>query len=137
VEKSAEVAFQAAVAGTDSYDVITVDFGNLSTDMSALRSTGLSTQTSSQSAIDVVDSALTSVNEQRAEFGAATNRLEYAVDNMTNIQNNAEASRSRIMDTDYAETTSELAKAQIIAQAGTAMLAQANQSSQSVLSLLR
>jgi flagellin len=137
VEKSAEVAFQAAVAGTDSYDVITVDFGNLSTDMTALRSTGLSTQTSSQSAIDVVDSALTSVNEQRAEFGAATNRLEYAVDNMTNIQNNAEASRSRIMDTDYAETTSELAKAQIIAQAGTAMLAQANQSSQSVLSLLR
>ena len=56
---------------------------------------------------------------------------------MTNIQNNAEASRSRIEDTDYAETTSELAKAQIIAQAGTAMLAQANQSPQSVLSLLR
>jgi flagellin len=123
-------------------DVITVDFGNLST---ALGSTGsanvtgsdVDTQSNATSAIGTLDAGIVAINTQRATFGAASNRLEHAVDNMTNIQNNAEASRSRIEDTDYAETTSELAKAQIIAQAGTAMLAQANQSPQSVLSLLR
>ena len=80
---------------------------------------------------------ITAISEQRSTFGSAANRLEHAVDNMTNIRNNAEASRSRIEDTDYAETTSELARAQIIQQAGTAMLAQANQLPQSVLSLLK
>ena len=137
VVKTPEVAFQAEGAPSASNDVITVDFGDLGADVAHLASTGVTTQADSQTAIAQVDNALTSINSQRAEFGAATNRLEYAVDNMTNTQNNAEASRSRIMDTDYAETTSELAKAQIIAQAGTAMLAQANQSAQSVLSLLR
>jgi flagellin len=117
--------------------VITVDFGDLATDMSAVASSDVDTQSTANSAIDLLDTAIEKVNKQRATFGSASNRLEHAVDNMTNIQNNAEASRSRIEDTDYAETTSELAKAQIIAQAGTAMLAQANQSSQSVLSLLR
>ena len=137
VVKTPEIAFQAEGAQSASNDVITVDFGDLGADVAHLADTGVTTQAASQTAINQVDIALTSVNSQRAEFGAATNRLEYAVDNMTNTQNNAEASRSRIVDTDYAETTSELAKAQIIAQAGTAMLAQANQSAQSVLSLLR
>ncbi|MAV72674.1 MAG: hypothetical protein CME53_00005 [Halieaceae bacterium] len=109
----------------------------LSTGASDVRSSAVSSQTTANSAIGLLDEGIKAVNTQRATFGAASNRLEHAVDNMTNIQNNAEASRSRIEDTDYAETTSELAKAQIIAQAGTAMLAQANQSSQSVLSLLR
>ena len=105
--------------------------------MSSVASSDVQVQTNSNSAIATLDTAIQAVNTQRATFGAASNRLEHAVDNMTNIQNNAEASRSRIEDTDYAETTSELAKAQIIAQAGTAMLAQANQSPQNVLSLLR
>ena len=130
VEKTA-----AKVAGSN--DVIKVDFGNFASGMTAVNSSDLQTQDNAQSAMSKIDTAMTTVNLQRATFGSATNRLEHAVDNMTNIQNNAEASRSRIEDTDYAETTSELAKAQIIAQAGTAMLAQANQSSQSVLSLLR
>ena len=125
-----------------SNDVITVDFGNLAT---ALGSTGsadvtgsdVDTQSNATDAIGVLDAGIVAINTQRATFGAASNRLEHAVDNMTNIGNNAEASRSRIEDTDYAETTSELAKAQIIAQAGTAMLAQANQSPQNVLFLLR
>jgi flagellin len=117
--------------------VIEVDFGNLKTDMTSVASSDIDTQANANSAIATLDTAIKAVNTQRATFGSASNRLEHAVDNMTNIQNNAEASRSRIEDTDYAETTSELAKAQIIAQAGTAMLAQANQSSQSVLSLLR
>ena len=132
-----ELAPQAAVTAGTASDVITVDFGDLATDMSAVASSDVDTQSTANSAIDLLDTAIEKVNKQRATFGSASNRLEHAVDNMTNIQNNAEASRSRIEDTDYAETTSELAKAQIIAQAGTAMLAQANQSSQSVLSLLR
>ena len=127
----------AAVEATDSSDVISVDFGTLD---DAIGSDGLSdvtTQGNAQAAIDTLDTAIQAVNEQRSKFGAASNRLTHAVDNMSNVKVNAEASRSRIEDTDYAKTTSELAKAQIIAQAGTAMLAQANQSSQSVLSLLR
>jgi flagellin len=63
--------------------------------------------------------------------------LTHAVDNLTSVKTNAEASRSRILDTDYASATSELARTQIIQQAGTAMLAQANQLPQSVLSLLQ
>jgi flagellin len=127
----------AAVEGGVTNDVIKVNFGDFASGMTEVNSSDLQTQDNAQSAMTKIDTAMNTVNLQRATFGAATNRLEHAVDNMTNIQNNAEASRSRIEDTDYAETTSELAKAQIIAQAGTAMLAQANQSSQSVLSLLR
>ena len=139
VTSTGALAAASAGAGTTaaSNDVITVDFGNLSTSMSSVASSDVQDQTNSNNAIATLDTAIQAVNTQRATFGAASNRLEHAVDNMTNIQNNAEASRSRIEDTDYAETTSELAKAQIIAQAGTAMLAQANQSPQSVLSLLR
>ena len=118
-----------------SNDIISVDFGKLADDTSNL--SNVTSQSNAQGAITTLDNAIKAVNEQRATFGAASNRLTHSVDNMTNIRVNAEASRSRIEDTDYAKTTSELAKAQIIAQAGTAMLAQANQSSQSVLSLLR
>ena len=70
-------------------------------------------------------------------MGAKINRLTYAADNLTNISTNTSASRSRIMDADYAQSTTELARSQIIQQAATAMLAQANQAPQSVLSLLK
>ena len=84
-----------------------------------------------------IDSAITEVNAQRATFGAAMNQLTYAVDNLSNVKVNAEASRSGVLDTDYAKETSELARTQIIQQAGTAMLAQANQLPQTVLSLIQ
>jgi len=84
-----------------------------------------------------IDSAITEVNAQRATFGAAMNQLTYAVDNLSNVKVNAEASRSRVLDADYAKETSELARTQIIQQAGTAMLAQANQLPQTVLSLIQ
>ena len=77
------------------------------------------------------------INEQRAEIGAGINRLTYAADNLTNISSNISASRSTVMDTDYAQTSTQLSKTQIIQQAATAMLAQANQQPQSVLSLLK
>ena len=74
------------------------------------------------------------MNSQRATFGAAVNQLTYAVDNLSNVKVNSEAAKSRVLDTDYAVETSELARTQIIQQAGTAMLAQANQLPQTVLS---
>ena len=88
-------------------------------------------------AIGAIDTAITAVNSQRATFGASINRLEYATDNLANVSQNTSASRSRILDADYASETTELARTQIIQQAGTAMLSQANQQAQSVLALLR
>ena len=70
-------------------------------------------------------------------MGSTINRLNYAADNLSNVSMNTSASRSRILDTDYASATTELARSQIIQQAATAMLAQANQQPQSVLSLLK
>jgi len=99
--------------------------------------TGIDTKTNAANALTLLDTALDSVNNQRATIGAVTNRLTYAADNMANISTNISASRSRIMDTDYAQATSQLAKTQIIQQAATAMLAQANQQPQSVLALLK
>jgi flagellin len=88
-------------------------------------------------AIASLDTALTTLNTQRSTIGAMVNRLTHAVDNLTNVAQNAEDSRSKVEDTDYAAATSELARTQIIAQAATAILAQANQQPQSVLSLLK
>ena len=97
----------------------------------------ISTTSSSNEALGVIDNALQQVSDERAKLGALQNRLDHTVNNLSNVVTNTEASKSRIMDTDYATETTNLAKAQIIQQAATAMLAQANQSSQSVLSLLQ
>jgi flagellin len=97
----------------------------------------IATQQGAQNAIAVVDKALSYVNAERSKLGAIENRLTHTVDNLTNIVTNTSASKSRIVDTDYATETTELARAQIISQAATAMLAQANQSAQGVLSLLK
>ncbi len=90
-----------------------------------------------QEALYMLDAALAKVSSERATYGAAINRLEYAVDNLANVSQNTAASRSRILDADYASESTELARTQIIQQAGTAMLAQANQQAQSVLALLK
>jgi flagellin len=97
----------------------------------------LTNATRAASALDAVDKALGQVNAARAGLGAVVNRLTSAADNLTNISQNLSASRSRVLDTDYATATTDLARTMIIQQAGTAVLAQANQSSQSVLALLR
>lgn len=97
----------------------------------------LSDQAKSQDSVKVVDDALVLVVAERAMYGAIVNRLTSAADNLSNVSQNTAASRSRILDTDYASATTELARTQIIQQAATAMLAQANQAPQSVLSLLR
>jgi len=92
---------------------------------------------SAQSAISTIDTAIETVNSARSRMGATMNQLSYSADNMTNISTNIAASRSTIMDTDYATASATLSKSQIIQQAATAMLAQANQQPQSVLSLIK
>jgi flagellin len=97
----------------------------------------ISTATGAQSALTVLDKAINTVTDSRASMGAYQNRLTAAIANLETTSMNLQASRSRILDTDYAKETTNLAKTQIITQAATAMLAQANQSSQSVLALLK
>ena len=112
-----------AALGDDS----TNDLAGLSVDTVALATTAL-TQ---------LGFAIDKVNSHRATLGATINRLEYAADNLANVSQNTSASRSRVLDADYASETTELAKTQIIQQAATAMLSQANQAAQSVLALLK
>jgi len=97
----------------------------------------LTTKDNARGAISVIDQAIADVDTFRSELGTKVNRLTYAADNLTNVSTNTEASRSRILDTDYAKATTEMTKGQIIQQASTAMLAQANKMPQSVLSLLQ
>ena len=88
-------------------------------------------------AITAIDAAINTISAQQAKSGAINNRLDAVINNLAEGSKNMQASRSRILDTDYATETTNLAKQQIISQAATAMLAQANQSSQSILSLLK
>ena len=97
----------------------------------------LSTASGAQSALSTLDRAINTVTDSRAAMGAYQNRLTATISNLEITSMNLQASRSRILDTDYAKETTNLAKSQIITQAATAMLAQANQSSQSVLALLK
>ena len=93
--------------------------------------------TDANTSMETLDTAINRINSERAGIGAVINRLTYAVDNLANVSINTSESRSRILDADYAKASSELARTQIISQAATAMLAQANQSPQSVLKLLQ
>ena len=119
--------------GTEKITV-TVD----STTKTALGLSGdILSSTNAGLAIANVDLALGIISTARSKLGASMNQLTYAADNLTNVVQNTTAARSQIMDTDYAMATTKLASSQIIAQAATAMLAQANQSQQSVLALLK
>ena len=135
-------ALNGAVAGMTAITVDDTGIGSSGLDLTydAAGVTGggnLKTSTSATAAVIAIDAALDKVNAQRANFGAGINQLTYAADNMGNISTNMSASRSRIEDTDYAVATTALAKTQIIQQAATAMLAQANQQPQSVMALLK
>ncbi|ARD43640.1 flagellin [Colwellia sp. PAMC 21821] len=99
-------------------------------------SVNLRTQGGAQSSIDVIDSAISQIDAQRATLGAIQNRFSHTISNLANIQENVSASRSRIQDTDFAVETANLTKNQILQQAGTSILAQANQIPQAAISLL-
>ena len=129
--------------GANSTQTLTVNLGNLKSDAYVSGSTvgfgvSLSAATStSVSILTTLDTALAAVSTQQAIHGAAINQLEHTADSLSNVSLNTQASRSRIEDADYAKATTELARTQIIQQAGTAMLAQANQQAQGVLALLQ
>jgi len=127
--------------GANASQILTVAFGDFDLGSSVLGANITTTTTLTaanvQTTITNLDTAIVNVNNQRAIFGASINRLEYAMDNLANVSQNTAASRSRILDADYAAESTELARTQIIQQAGTAMLAQANQQAQSVLTLLK
>jgi flagellin len=97
----------------------------------------ISTSQGAGSALKTVDHAIEKINNARATSGSVISRLEYTSDNLANVSQNTSASRSRVLDADYAAETTELARTQIIQQAGTAMLSQANQQAQSILALLK
>ncbi len=147
ISQSKSFTFQI---GANSGETASVTFGKFaftSTGTTSGLSTGIALGTataaviksaaSANTLIGVLDGAIKYVSEQRATMGAMINRLQYTVDNLTNISTQTQQSRSRVQDTNFADTTSELTRTQIIKQASTAMLAQANQQPQLVLSLLK
>ena len=123
--------------GANATQTLAVNFGDADAAAGASKIKVATALTTSVGSIAAVDDALGEVATQRATYGAAINSLEHTVDNLTNVSQNSAASRSRIQDADYAAETTELARTQIIQQAGTAMLSQANQQAQSVLALLK
>jgi flagellin len=129
-------------AGQDSGQTISVTIGAMTKmGLNLVNSSGVEVSIGSgdtaTSALTAISSALETINEQRAAIGAGINRMQYTVDNLANIASNQTQSRSTILDTDYAIATTQLAKTQIIQQASTAMLAQANQQAQAVMALLK
>jgi len=133
--KFTSVALQVGAEGISS-NTIKVTIGSISTAGLSLTSTSVSTQSAAQSAISQIKSAISSLNETRAKLGAVQNRLEHTINNLNNVVENTTAAESQIRDTDMASEMVKYSNNNILAQAGQAMLAQANQSNQGVLSLL-
>lgn len=128
--------------GINSGDKVTMAIGSMkTTDLGSaalkIGSVDMSTQAGAEASLTAIDAAITSVNSERAKLGAVQNRFEAGVSNLTSTVTNLTEARSRIEDADFSSETTQLAKAQILNQAATAMLSQANQSQQGVLSLVR
>jgi flagellin len=124
-------------SGATSGQTISVVVNSMGTGSLGVSSASISSTAFAAAAIATLDTAMNSINSQRATLGASINQMAYAADNLTNVSANTTASRSTIMDTDYALATTQLAKNQIIQQAATAMLAQANQQPSAVMALLK
>ena len=137
---TANAANKIYIAGTANNQAFTIAAGGVSIirgEVATLDAFDISSATNATKAAAELDTLITNVSAGRAKYGAYINRLEHASDNLRNVAQNTDASRSQIEDADYAEETSELARTQIISQASTAMLAQANQTKQTVLALLQ
>ena len=124
------------IVGTDSLTITIATLSNLDAGGIGTESLSLSVQSTSVAAISALDEAINSVNSMRSNMGAYVNRLEHAITNLTTANTNQQAAESIIRDVDFAHETSIFTKNQILTQSGTAMLAQANMISQSVLQLL-
>ena len=126
--------FQVGANAGQTISVAIAGMGIASLGISAV---SIGTVADARDAVTALDDAISVLNTRRSVLGSVINRLTHAVDNLTNVSQNATEARSRVTDTDYATATSELARTQIIQQAATAILAQANQQPQMVLSLLK
>nr|WP_255721032.1 MULTISPECIES: flagellin [unclassified Photobacterium] len=118
---------------TDETSALTI---GTATTTESVASLDLSTAEGAQNAIDVLDAAMEQIDEKRAEIGAFQNRMNHTMSNLANINENVNASNSRIKDVDFASETINMTKGQILQQAGTSILAQAKQIPQAALSLL-
>ena len=126
------ISFQVGADSGQTVDVTTVDAGSLGAGL-----TTITTQASANTLIGAVDTALNTIATQRATYGAGMNRLSATAANLENVREATSGARSRIRDADFASETANLARTQVLQQAGIAMLGQANASSQSVLALLQ
>jgi flagellin len=124
------------VRGTNLDEIIDTSATGGASELSKISEMSIATQSGSQDALAVIDGALMAINNQRADLGALQNRFDYTISNLSNIQDNVSASRGRIQDTDFAVETAQMTKNQILQQAGTSILAQANQIPQAAISLL-
>jgi len=132
------VKFQSSEAfSVSGYQTAALPAASTNGTLASLASASLSSAENAEKAIRIVDGALHKINTVRSELGAMSNRMDAAIDNLTNVVTNTQASQSHIQDADFASETSKLTKAQILAQAATSMLAQANTSKQGVLALLQ
>ena len=136
IKAGASAANGAEDIAIDLKSMDTAELGDVA-NSKFIATASVSDATKAADALTTVDAAIKQVVEQRSDLGAVSNRLEHTVSNLTNVVTNTEMSRSRIQDADYAVETSNMTRGQILQQAGTAMLAQANRMSQSVLSLLQ
>jgi flagellin len=136
IQLNSPTSFSIATPAADAGDATEL-FGAANAEKSSVAKVDISTADGAQRALAVIDNALAGIDSQRADLGAVQNRFDNTINNLQNISENAAAARSRIMDTDYAAETANLSKNQVLQQAGTAILAQAKQLPQSVLSLLQ
>ncbi|MFM5917220.1 MAG: flagellin [Novosphingobium sp.] len=134
---TAAVTIQTGANGSDTVDLAMTDLTTLAASGGAAGSYDVSTATAANTVLGTLDTELDSISGARATLGAGQSRLESVVNNLTSNVTNLSDARSRIEDADYSSETTAMAKAQILSQASTAMIAQANQSQQNVLSLLR
>jgi flagellin len=134
---TAAVTVQTGANAADTVDLTMADLTALAANGGAAGSYDVSTATAANGLLATIDGELDAINSARASLGAGQNRLESVVNNLTSNATNLADARSRIEDADYSAETTAMAKAQILSQASTAMIAQANQSQQNVLSLLR
>jgi flagellin len=134
-DAAVDLAAVGQIAGTEGTGLGYFDTGTAS--LSKVSDISVATQAGAGLAISVADAALDTVARMRANLGAIDNRLSYTMDNLINVSEKTEAARSRVEDADFALESARLAKAQVLQQAGTSMLGQANQMTQMVLDLLR
>lgn len=135
-DSTVSLNIQVGANTASGVDSLSIDLANATASGLAVNNLAVDTFTNAQAAIDSVDIALQSIDDNRATLGATINRFESVLENLTTDVTNLSEARSRIQDADYAVEVSNLTRAQILQQAGTSMLAQANQTPQSVLSLL-